>query len=68
MKVTITLGGNSFEADGDFLFDEGFTDALRSWINAQGGEGGKVEDMTARLRGANDRQAAAVTANTPTTT
>jgi hypothetical protein len=66
LKLTITLGGNSFGADGEF----GFVDVapvFRSWLNAQAttDDGQILETLTDRLKLANDTHAATVAANTP---
>ena len=66
--VPITLGANTFNAEGEFTFDQGFADALRAWINAQAttdASPAALETATLRLRAANDAAAAAVTDNTP---
>jgi hypothetical protein len=68
LKLTITLGDNSFTADGEFAFDDAFAATLRAWLNAaqQTGDAGEtIETLTARLKIANDTEAATVAANTP---
>jgi len=67
LKLSITLGANTFTADGDFAFDEGLAAALRAWINAQqaGDPAETLDAITARLKAANDTEAATVAANTP---
>lgn len=67
LKLTITLGANSFTAEGDFQFDEAFAMTLRAWLNAQQDRdaGETLETLTTRLKTANDTEAATVAANTP---
>lgn len=67
LKLTIVLGANTFTADGDFDFDEGFAVALRAWINAQQTleTPEAIEQATMRLKAANDATAQAVIDNTP---
>ena len=68
MKVSLTLGPNTFDVEGEFILDDGFAAVLRAWINAQqdDGAGERIEQLTERLKAANDAEAATVAANTPT--
>ena len=66
LKLTISLNGNTFDADGDITFGDGLTALFRTWINAQSPTAADIDVLTDRLKAANDAQAAAVIANTPT--
>lgn len=68
MKVTLTLGANRFDVEGEFTFDAGFLNVVRLWMNAQqpGADAEMLEALTDRLKQANDTAEAVITANTPT--
>jgi hypothetical protein len=66
LKVRVELGGNVFESEGDFGFDDGFLNALVAWFNAQQAEvPAQLQALTARLRRAKEAAHASVVANTP---
>jgi len=67
LKISITLGGNSFNAEGEFAFDDGLATVFRAWINAQqdGSAAETVDALTERMKKANAAQEAAVAENTP---
>jgi len=50
LKVSIKLGDDTFDAEGEFDFDEDFNTALRTWINAHGETiPGELEKITTQL-------------------
>ena len=63
LKVSIKLGCNLFEVDGDFAFDEGFTTAFKTWVNAISETPGQLDSLADRLENQNTQLQAAVEAN-----
>lgn len=63
LKVTAKLGDNTFQAEGDFVFDADFNAALALWINSQGETvPGRVASLVTALEGNQDRLQNAVEA------
>jgi hypothetical protein len=62
------FGANTFEVDGDYTLDPPLEKLLMLWLQAQGLDGSPeaIAALTARLKAANDAEAATVQANTPT--
>lgn len=54
MQLTVTLGGNSFQADAAEI--EALKDLFRLWLNAQqpNSDALKIEELTNKLRTNND--------------
>jgi hypothetical protein len=66
IKMHITLGADTFDAEGDFALDEGFAAALRAWINARGDDTGEqLEQLAETIERGTDDLASAVAATTP---
>lgn len=66
LKVSIKLGDDVFEAEGDFSFDDGFSAVFRQWINAIDETPGQLESIADTINTQSDALDAAVRANTPT--
>jgi len=50
LKVSIKLGDDTFDAEGEFVFDDDFNTALSTWINAHGETiPGELEKITTQL-------------------
>lgn len=66
LKLSISVQGNIFDADGEFDFNPELTSLFRVWVAAIGGaDGVTLEELTEHLEGNTQRLEDAVTANTP---
>jgi len=67
VKIIVKLGENTLEVEGEFVFDATFNAVLRTWINAAlpNNDAIKLEEVTERLRVANEKLEATVTAFAP---
>jgi hypothetical protein len=65
IKLKFTVGNDTFEAEGDFAFDEGLESVVSEWTRALGPEANQddVDAVTKKMRQQTDALDAAVQAN-----